>query len=121
MKHTQGKRRMKNMDPYRCIVDTGCPKAVMGRRWMDTYAESKGDKAGIRSGKENESFRFGPSDIYKSETYYEIEVEMNSLKEKISLGNRSKYSAYIRSGISDEMGDDNRSRKTRDLYKEEQR
>ena len=68
-----------NMDPYRCIVDTGCPKKVTGRIWMDAFAESKGDNVKIRTGKENESFRFGPSDVYKSEIYYEIEVEINNL------------------------------------------
>ena len=59
------KGRDENTDPYRCIVDTGCPKTVTGRMWMNAYAESKGENVKIRTGKENESFRFGLSDIYK--------------------------------------------------------
>ena len=34
-------------------------------------------------GKESEKFRFGSSDTYKSEVYYEIKIEANELKEKI--------------------------------------
>ena len=49
---------------------------------MNAYAESKGENVKIRTGKENESFRFGPSDIYKSKVYYKIEVEIENLKEK---------------------------------------
>jgi len=52
---------------------------------MNVYAESKGENVKIRTGKENESFRFGSSDIYKSGAYYEIEVDMNNLKEKIKV------------------------------------
>ena len=74
-----------NMDPYRCIVDTGCSKMVTGSMWMDVFIESKGENVKIRTGRENESFRFGPSDIYKSKVYYEIEVEIDNLKEKIKV------------------------------------
>ena len=26
-----------NMDPYKGVIDTGCPKTVAGRKWMDAY------------------------------------------------------------------------------------
>ena len=68
------------MDQYRCVIDTGCPKTVAGKIWMDAYIKSQENKAGIRTGKENEKFKFGPSDIYKSETYYEIGIEIGNLK-----------------------------------------
>ena len=45
---------------------------------------SKGEKVKIIR-KENESFRIGPSYIYTSEVCYEIEVEINNLKEKIKV------------------------------------
>ena len=50
---------------------------------MDMFLESQGDNAKIRTGRENESFRFGPSKVYKSDTYYEIEVQIHNLKKKI--------------------------------------
>ena len=50
---------------------------------MDAYMETQ--ETGIRTGKENEKFRFGSSDTYKSETYYEIKIEANELKEKIRV------------------------------------
>ena len=74
-----------DIDPYTCIIDTGCPKMVTGRMWMDAYVKSRGEKVKIRTGKENENFRFGPSEIYKSEAYYEIEIEMKNLKDKIKV------------------------------------
>ena len=57
------KGRNEDSDPHGCILDTGCPKTVTGRRWMNTYAEFRGKNVKIRTGKEKESFRFGPSDI----------------------------------------------------------
>ena len=52
-----------NIDPYSCIVDTGCPRTVTGRIWMEMFLESQGDNIKVRTGKENENFRFGPSKI----------------------------------------------------------
>ena len=62
--HIEGEE---NLDPDRGIIDTGCYKMVTGQMWMDAYAESKGEKVIIKTRKENESFRIGPSDIYMSE------------------------------------------------------
>ena len=53
-------------DPFQCIVDTGCPKTVAGKRWMNSYVESKGENVFVRRRKENEKFKFGPSNIYQS-------------------------------------------------------
>ena len=85
MEYDVDKEGEENLDPYRSIIDTGCSKTVTGRMWMDAYAESKGENVKIRTGKENESFRIGPSDIYTSEVYYEIEIEINNLKERIKV------------------------------------
>ena len=71
------------MNPYECVIDTGCPKMVAGKDWMDAYIKTQ--ETGIRMGKENERFRFGSSDIYKSERYYEIKIEANELKEMIKV------------------------------------
>ena len=73
-----------NLDPYRMVIDTTCPKMVTGQVWMDTYIESKGEKVEIIR-KENESFRIGPSHIYTSEVCYEIEVEINNMEERIEV------------------------------------
>ena len=43
----------KKVDPYRCIIDTGCPKTVAGEAWMDAYIESQGESVIIRTGKED--------------------------------------------------------------------
>ena len=52
---------------------------------MDGFAESKEESVQIKIRKESENFRFGSSDIYKSEENYEIEVEIGNLKEKIRV------------------------------------
>ena len=32
-----------DIDPYKLVVDCGCPKTVAGRPWMDAFIESQGD------------------------------------------------------------------------------
>ena len=73
-----------DVDPYRLVVDCGCPKTVTGKPWMDAFIESKGDIL-VKREKEDELFRFGPSDIYRSDMNYEIEVCIGKLKEKIKV------------------------------------
>ena len=46
-----------SVDPFKLVVDSGCPKTVTGRPWIDSFIESRD---------ENESFKFGPSKVYKS-------------------------------------------------------
>ena len=73
-----------DIDPYKMVVDSGCPKTVTGRPWIDAYIESKGDIK-INLEKEKEKFRFGPSQVYTSNENYEIEVKVGKLKEFIKV------------------------------------
>ena len=73
-----------DIDPYKLVVDCGCPKTVAGRRWMDAFIESKGDVK-IRLEKENERFRFGPSQVFTSKQNYEIEVHVGDLIDTIKV------------------------------------
>ena len=72
------------VDPYKLIVDTACPKTVTGRPWMDAFIASKGDVK-VSLEKEDEKFRFGPSQVYKSKENYTIEVNIGDLKESIKV------------------------------------
>ena len=75
-----------DVDPYKLVVDCGCPKTVTGKPWMDAFMESKGFGV-IRREKENEYFKFGPSnsEVYKSNENYEIEVSIGTFKDKIKV------------------------------------
>ena len=79
------KKQDGSMDPYSCVVDTGCPKTVAGKKWMDLYIESQGDTTEMETGREDEKFRFGPSKAYRSEIFYEIEISIMNLKKKIKI------------------------------------
>ena len=72
------------IDPYKLIVDSACPKTVTGRSWMDSFIESKHDVF-IKRYKENESFKFGPSKVYKFSENYEIDVQIGNLIDKIRV------------------------------------
>ena len=37
-----------DIDPYKLVVDCGCPKTVCGRPWIDAFVESKGDNFMIK-------------------------------------------------------------------------
>ena len=50
---------------------------------MDTYIKTQ--ETGIRTGKENEKFRFGSSDTYKSEVYYEIKMSIRFVYSELLL------------------------------------
>ena len=75
-----------DVDPYKLVVDCGCPKTVTGKPWMDAFMESKGFGV-IRRENENEYFKFGPSnsEVYKSNENYEIEVSIGTFKDKIKV------------------------------------
>ena len=73
-----------DIDPYKLVVDNGCPKTVTGQPWMDAFIESKGDIQ-VKLEKENQKFRFGPSQTYTSNKNYEIEVNIGDLKELIKV------------------------------------
>ena len=74
-----------NIDPYRGIVDSGCPRTVSGKPWMDAFIESKGDDIKVTRRKENQYFKFGPSEVYKSSENFEIDVVIGDLKDKIRV------------------------------------
>ena len=73
-----------DIDPYKLVVDSGCPKTVTGRPWIDAFIASKGDVR-VRLQKEKEHFRFGPSQVYTSNENYEIELHIGKLKEFIKV------------------------------------
>ena len=52
---------------------------------MDAFVESKGDNFVIKRVKEDEQFRFGPSDVYQSEHNYAIEVRIGNMSEIIKV------------------------------------
>ena len=72
-----------DIDPYVGIVDSGCPKTVAGKPWMDAFIESKG--ISVARNREDEYFRFGPSKTYKSEENFEIEVEIGNFKDTMKV------------------------------------
>ena len=74
-----------DIDPYKLVVDCGCPKTVCGRPWIDAFVESKGDNFMIKREKENQNFKFGPSDVYSSEHNYAVEVNIGKLSEVIKV------------------------------------
>ena len=74
-----------NNDPFKLIVDTGCPKTVTGKKWMDSYVASKGPNVFIKRKEENEQFKFGPSEVYTSKIEHEIEVEIGKLKTTLKV------------------------------------
>ena len=59
--HKEGEE---NVDPYKCIINTGCSKTVTGRVWMDAFTKENNVKMEIR--KEKESLKFGSSGIHRS-------------------------------------------------------
>ena len=73
----------KDVDPYEGVIDSGCPKTVAGKAWIDAFIESKQDM--VTRNREEEYFRFGPSKTYKSSENHEIDVEIGKLKDAIKV------------------------------------
>ena len=73
------------INPYIAINDSGCPKTVAGKPWLDAFIESKGDNIQVKRRKEREYFRFGPSKVFTSSENYEIEVSIGTLKDTIKV------------------------------------
>ena len=69
-----------DVDPYNAVVDTGCPKTVCGKPFMDAFLASKGKNTVIKRRYENQSFKFGDGKVYTSNMSHEIEVEIGELK-----------------------------------------
>ena len=43
-------------NPFCAIIDTGCPKTVAGRKWMDAFTETQGNP--LKRTCDNEKFKF---------------------------------------------------------------
>ena len=52
---------------------------------MDAHAESIPEGSVIKREKENERFKFGPSQVYRSTHNYEIDVCVGNLNDKIKV------------------------------------
>ena len=48
-----------DVDPYHAVVDTGCPKTVCGRTFMDAFIASKGKNFQVERKYEDQNFKFG--------------------------------------------------------------
>ena len=72
-----------DVDPYNAVVDTGCPKTVCGKAFMDAFISSKGKHEQVRRKYEDQNFKFGDGNIYNSNLSHEIEVEIGDLKTTI--------------------------------------
>ena len=72
-----------DVDPFNAIVDTGCPKTVCGKVFMDSFLASKGENVFVRRKYENENFKFGNGQVYTSNKSHEIELEIGEKKTKI--------------------------------------
>ena len=70
-------------DPYNAIVDTGCPKTVCGKAFMDAFITSKGEDVFIRRKHEKEHFKFGNGKVYTSTESHQIEVEIGRMTTKV--------------------------------------
>ena len=71
-----------DIDPCVAIVDTGCPKTVAGRRWMNSYLNSVGKDFKSLVHLERK-FRFGNGPVYTSNVAYKIQVDIGKLKTEI--------------------------------------
>ena len=65
-------------------MDTGCPKTVCGKPFMDAFISSKGKDELIRRSFENQSFKFGDGNIYNSNMNHKINVEIGGYKTTIN-------------------------------------
>ena len=58
------------------LIDSGCPKTVCGRTWMDTYIESLSlkDAKSIKTEYSYHRYRFGNGETFKSQKSLTIPV-----------------------------------------------
>ena len=69
-----------DIDPYNRVVDTGCPKTVCGKPFMDAFIASKGKFETVKREYENQPFKFGDGKVFHSNMSHEIEVEIGDFK-----------------------------------------
>ena len=73
------------MDPYKCVVDKGCPKTVAERIWLDAYVELKESDIKIKVEKEVIDFLKGRGIPAYIETILGLpEESLQSFKEGLS-------------------------------------
>ena len=69
-----------DVDPYHAVVDTGCPKTVCGKPFMDAFIASKGKNFQVKRKYEDQSFKFGDGNIYSSSLSHSIPKRRKSKK-----------------------------------------
>ena len=72
-----------DVDPYCVIIDTGCPKTVCGKPFIDAFIESRGAGEVIKRKFEDQNFKFGDGKVYNSGLSHNLEVEIGSFKTTI--------------------------------------
>jgi hypothetical protein len=66
------------------IIDTGCPKSLVGKKWLDEYMkEMKINKDDIKREECKETFKFGPSKIYEAREKVDIPTKVKTKEDKI--------------------------------------
>ena len=69
-----------DVDP---VIDTGCPKTVCGKDFMDAFIASKGKHIHVERKYEDQKFKFGDGNVYNSSMSHAINVEIGDLKTTI--------------------------------------
>ena len=69
------------------IIDSACPKAVVGTNWLQIYKSSLSDKElkNLKSTPCCEKFKFGPSQIYTSKESVRIQFQLGNKTEHIDV------------------------------------
>ena len=73
-----------DIDPCVGIVDTGAPKTVAGRLWIQSYLSSTGIDA-LKIISQKQKFRFGNGPIYVSNICYKINGNIGKLNTSINV------------------------------------
>ena len=72
------------MDAYKGVVDTGAPKTVAAKAWLEAFPEYS-PFMDIKRYKENETFRFGNGPAYISTLVYIIPVTIGKFKTELKI------------------------------------
>ena len=73
-----------DVDPTIAIIDTGCPRTVAGKPWLDSYIQTNEQQEHcLKFRREKTKFRFGNGPVYISERSWKIEVSIGKLKTAI--------------------------------------
>ena len=70
-----------DIDPCVGIIDTGAPKTVAGRPWLQSYLSSTGQKLdSLKIILQINRFRFGNGPVYESRIKHRIKVDIGKIK-----------------------------------------